>query len=232
MAKLGVRIQGHLKICEYQTPDDYQNRGRGSVLLNRRNAVHKDHVAILLALALTNRLNSSISYMFFGNGGATLTDVGTFTINPPNVTDNANLYNPTFFKLVDDRKGATPGNGMSARHISGTQFSDAEIRCVLWSNEPFGQTSRDDGVNLRTNPFVFNEIGLKSRDGKLLTHVTFSPVLKNASRILEIVYTIRLAVANPAIPPNPSSSNDVLREDDTYVLREDGDKVVREHEGP
>src|SRR5579885_2831414 len=140
---IAVKIQGHLKILEYSTPSDYSTGKNAAVLLNQRNAVHKDHASVLLALCLTNRLNSSITTMEFGTGGAVLTDSGDVVMLPPNVIGDAHLYRPTFFKLVDDRSGATPGNAMAIRHIADTYFTDAEIRCLINANEPFGQIARD-----------------------------------------------------------------------------------------
>lgn len=42
---------------------------------------------------------------------------------------------------------------------------------------------------------------------------------------------VTLQPAPPPPGPGQVNSNDVLREDDTYVLREDTAKIVREHDG-
>jgi len=84
---------------------------------------------------------------------------------------------------------------MAVRHINGTLFSDLEVRCVVDKDEPFGQPAFDNvGTNLNTSLFVFDEIGLKTEDGLLLTHVVFSPVEKSANRIIEVVYTLRFRI--------------------------------------
>ena len=88
------------------------------------------------------------------------------------------------------------GNQMAVRHINGTLFSDVEIRCIIDKDEPFGQAAFDNvGFNINDETqFVFDEIGLKSEDGLLMTHVTFSPVQKSANRIIEVVYVLRIRI--------------------------------------
>lgn len=201
---IGVKLQGHLKIVEYANRTDYLENRPSRTLLNKRNAIHKDNVAILTVKAMMNRPLGQIAYMFFGNGGTTLNSSGTCVMLPPNDTGlNANLYNPIFFQLVDDTLGALPGNQMGIRHISGTRFTDSDIRCLIGVNEPFGQhgSNTDANINLNQDTFSFDEIGLKTIDGTLITHVIFSPVLKTASSILEVIYTIRVAIDQPPPPP-------------------------------
>lgn len=200
---IGIKIQGHLKILEYASHQDYV-RGHSRVVLNKRNAVHKENAAITIAKAIANHANGTIAYMVFGNGGSTVDPTGTVIFNSPHDTGiTANLYNPVFFQLVDDTLGALPGNQMAARHISNSMFTDVDIRCLIGVNEPFGQLPSNigTGINLNTNTFVFDEIGLKLIDGTLLTHVVFTPVLKTANTLLEVIYTLRIAVGQPLPPP-------------------------------
>jgi hypothetical protein len=191
-----VGIQGHVKILEFETFDDYQSRNHSNVLLDKRNAVHKENASILIARGITHRPNGSIFYMYFGNGGATIDPLGNVVLNPPIVTGAADLYNPTYFEAVDDSEGAPDGNMMSVRHITGSLFSDADIRCVIGKNEPFNQLPTDTvgAIDLNTEEFSFNEIGLKTADNLLITHITFTPILKNAQRLIEVVYTLRISV--------------------------------------
>ena len=52
-----------------------------------------------------------------------------------------------------------------------------------------------NGFNINdASLFIFDEIGLKSQDGLLLTHITFSPIQKSANRIIEVVYTLRVRI--------------------------------------
>lgn len=192
---VAVSLQGHVKIHAYATADDQQEQKNFEVLLDKRNAVHRENASILIARGITHRPNGSIFYMYFGNGGATIDPTGNVVLNPPNVTGAADLYNPTYFESVDDTQGAPDGNRMSVRHIYGTTYSDADIRCVLGKNEPFGQRSSDSGgVDLNNEQFSFSEIGLKTADNLLVTHITFTPVLKDAHRIIEVIYTLRISV--------------------------------------
>jgi hypothetical protein len=207
---LGIRIQGHLKIVEYKDRAAYEANEPSRILLNRRNAVHKENAVNVVVNAMTDRTNHSVSQMVFGNGGTTLDHTGTVTFKTPNVVGtNQNLYNPVFFQMVDDTLGALPGNQMSIRHINNTLFSDIDIRCLLDATQPFSQLPNDmvqplvlkttdaPGSSPPTTQFVFDEIGLKLGDGTLLTHVIFVPILKTATSLIEVVYTLRLAVGAP-----------------------------------
>lgn len=194
--QLNVKIQGHVKILEFETVDDFKDGKVSNILLDKRNAVHKENASILIARGITHRPNGSIFYMYFGNGGATIDPLGNVVLNPPLVTGASDLYNPTYFEAVDDTQGAPDGNSMNVRHINGSLSSDADIRCVIGKNEPFSQLATDTvgSVDLNTENFSFNEIGLKTADNLLITHITFTPVLKNAQRIIEVVYTLRISI--------------------------------------
>jgi hypothetical protein len=191
-----VHLKGHLKICQYDSLADIQERRNGTVLLDKDNAVHRENASIMIARGIADRANGSIFYMYFGNGGATIDPLGTVVLNPPNVTGAADLYNPTYFEAVDDRQGAPAGNMMAVRHVTGTLVSEADIYCVIDKNEPFGQQVSDTvgSLDLNTQQFSFNEIGLMTRDNLLITHVTFAPILKDVQRLIEVVYTLLISV--------------------------------------
>lgn len=194
---LKVGIKGHVKINAYSTNEDLRNGRNPVVLLDKDNAVHKENASVLIARGITHRPNGSIFYMYFGNGGATIDPLGNVILNPPNITGAADLYNSTYFEAVDDTQGAPEGNLMAVRHINGSLTSDADIRCVIGKNEPFGQQTSDNvgSLDLNNEPFSFNEIGLKTADNLLITHITFTPVLKDAQRIIEVVYSLRISIA-------------------------------------
>lgn len=190
--QLSIGLEGHLRILGYDDGVD-----EPIVLLNKRNAIHREHASILIASAISNRsLNGSIYTMNFGSGGATIDPLGNITYATPNTTGAADLNIPVYFEVVDDTEGAPAGNQMAVKHINGTLFSDVEVRCVIDKNEPFGQAAFDNigGTNVNTSPFVFDEIGLKTESGLLVTHVVFSPIEKSANRIIEIIYTLRISV--------------------------------------
>lgn len=179
----GVGLEGHVLIKAYDSKDS-----ESKVLLDKRNAIHHEHAVVLVAKALAGYEHRSIHSMHFGNGGTTTDPSGTITHNNPNATGDADLYSPIYFELVDDGTGAPQGNQMAIKHVAGTLFSDLEIRCIIDKNEPFGQAGRT---------FVFDEIGLKTADGTLITHVVFSPIEKSEDRIIEVIYTIRCAYDYP-----------------------------------
>ena len=215
--ELTIRLEGHVLIREYvdevglaedrkmecetsfdteQLRDMYMRNGQGQVLLDQRNAIHNEHASIILARGLANRDNGSVYSMHFGSGGATIDPLGDIIFATPNTVGASDLNVPTYFEVVDDTLGAPPGNQMAVRHVNGTLFSDVEIRCVIDKDEPFGQQAFDNvGFNINdASLFIFDEIGLKSQDGLLLTHITFSPIQKSANRIIEVVYTLRVRI--------------------------------------
>ncbi len=196
--EIGIGVEGHLLITGYSDEADVGESGKGEVLLNRRNAIHREHASILIARAIANRENGSLYTMHFGTGGATIDPLGNITYATPNTTGAADLNVPVYFEVIDDNEGAPAGNQMAVRHVNGTLFSDVEIRCVIDKNEPFGQAAFDSvgQTNINTSNFVFDEIALKTLDGLLITHVVFSPIEKSANRIIEVVYTLRITV-NP-----------------------------------
>lgn len=191
--EMKIGIEGHLRILGYDEGVDEPVE-----LLNKRNAIHREHASILLARAIANRENGSIYTMHFGTGGATIDPLGNITYATPNTSGSADLNIPAYFEVIDDNEGAPAGNQMAVRHTNGTLFSDVEIRCVIDKNEPFGQSAFDNlgTSNINSSNFVFDEIGLKTEDGLLITHVVFSPIEKSANRIIEVVYTLRITV-NP-----------------------------------
>jgi len=215
--ELTIRLEGHVLIREYddkvglaedrklecetsfdteQLRDMYMRNGQGQVLLDQRNAIHNEHASIILARGLANRDNGSVYSMHFGSGGATINPLGDIIFATPNTVGASDLNVPTYFEVVDDTLGAPSGNQMAVRHVNGTLFSDVEIRCVIDKDEPFGQQAFDNvGFNINdASLFIFDEIGLKSQDGLLLTHITFSPIQKSANRIIEVVYTLRVRI--------------------------------------
>jgi hypothetical protein len=132
--------------------------------------------------------------MHFGNGGTSVDPTGIITYLPPNNTGaTADLYNATYYKVVDDNSvlNQDPSrNKMTVSHVSGLVYTDVLVSCLLDYGEPAGQEAFD---------FVFDELGLKgwsiddeAGTGKLLTHVIFHPVQKSLNRLIQIDYTVRI----------------------------------------
>jgi hypothetical protein len=117
------------------------------------------------------------------------------TYLPPNTnTQNSDLYNPTFNKIVNQSSelNSDPiNNRIDIRHITGEVYTDLLISCRLDYGEPGGQAVIDLSENTDED-FVFDELGIKSRDQKLLTHVIFHPIQKSLNRLIQVDYTIRI----------------------------------------
>lgn len=190
--KSDLNITGHIKIFD---PVNKQ------IFVDKLNAIHFENISEALAYSLANKGTHFISEMHFGRGGTSVDATGVVNYLPPNVnSQNSDLYNPTFYKIVDDtdQENRDPiRNNMTVRHIPGTVYSDILVTCLLDYGEPAGQYAFDNVTNLES-PFVFDELGLKGwgaaggGTGKLLTHVVFHPVQKSLNRLIQIDYTIRI----------------------------------------
>lgn len=182
------RMVGHVLIRDTET---------GDVILDKMNAIHYENMSYALAQALAHRDAGYIYEMALGNGASTVSGVGAITYFPPNITGvGAQLYNRTYSKIVDDESVAMPSgdrdkNKITVQHTVGTTYSDIVVTCTLDYNEPAGQEAFDD-ANSMEGDYIFDELGLVSKDGKLLTHVIFHPVQKSLNRVIEIVYTLRI----------------------------------------
>jgi hypothetical protein len=186
----GVLLQGHIKIHDPSS---------GEVLIDKRNAIHYENMSISLAESLGNGGTGWIHEMSFGNGGTSVDPTGIITYLTPNSTGtNASLYNQTFTKVVDDRsvENSDPiRNKIETRHVSGTNYTDIFVTCLLDYGEPAGQDAFDTATD-NQSPYVFDELGLRaynaSGTGRLLTHVIFHPVQKSLNRLIQIDYTVRV----------------------------------------
>jgi hypothetical protein len=186
----GVAVQGHIKIFDPES---------GKIYVEKRNAIHFENMSIAMAESLANAGQGFIYEMSFGNGGTSVDPTGIITYLTPNSTGtNATLYNQTFTKVVDDRSvnNTDPArNFLETRHLSGTNYTDILVRCLLDYGEPAGQMAFDNATNA-DDAFVFDELGLKSYSaagtGRLLTHVIFHPVQKSLNRLIQIDYTVRV----------------------------------------
>lgn len=188
--KQGVLVQGHIKIHDPTS---------GEILINKRNAIHYENMSIALAESLANAGQGFVYEMSFGNGGTSVDPTGIITYLTPNSTGtNASLYNQTFTKVVDDRSvnNIDPvRNKIETRHVTGTNYTDILVTCLLDYGEPSGQNAFDTAADA-DNLYVFDELGLRSYSpsgtGRLLTHVIFHPVQKSLNRLIQIDYTVRV----------------------------------------
>lgn len=186
----GISIEGHIKIHNPET---------GEVFINKRNAIHYENMSISLAESIANAGQGFIYEMAFGNGGTTIDPTGIITYLTPNSTGtNASLYNETYTKVVDDRASVNIDpirNKIETRHVTGTNYTDIFVTCLLDYGEPSGQDAFDNSTNA-AGTYIFDELGLKSYsttgNSRLLTHVIFHPVQKSLNRLIQIDYTVRI----------------------------------------
>lgn len=186
-----IKMQGFIKAFY---PDNDE------ILFEVTNAIHYENISEALALSLANRTTGFVHEMHFGNGGTSVDPTGVIAYLPPNSTgQNADLYNPTFFKVVDDNSTLNldpTRNKMEVRHTAESVFTDILVTALLDFGEPAGQAAFDNSENL-DGTFVFDELGLKAWNGvegtgRLLSHAVFHPAQKSLNRLLQIDYTLRI----------------------------------------
>lgn len=186
----GIYLEGHIKI---------HDPASGEVFHNKRNAIHYENMSVSLAESLANKGTGFVYSMAFGNGGTNVDPTGIITYLTPNTTGaNASLYNQTYSKIVDTSalgNTAPSTNKTEVRHVTGTNYTDILVTCLLDYGEPSGQDAFDNASN-QNSDFVFDELGLvgysASGTGRLLTHVLFHPVQKALNRSIQIDYTVRI----------------------------------------
>jgi hypothetical protein len=202
----GIYVQGHIKIYDPKTQE---------VFVNKRNAIHYENISTAIAYCLSNKNGTNGSFIYemrFGNGGSSIDPTGVISYLPPNTnTQNSNLYNPTYSKIVDNTSTANTDparNYIQIRHIPGTVYTDILVSCLLDYGEPAGQSAFDNSPTM-TDTYTFDELGLVGRStdgsvdvsgtgtftsdtGPLLTHVIFHPVQKSLNRLIQIDYTVRI----------------------------------------
>ena len=188
-------IQGFIKIT------DVTDSENPSVLVDKKNAIHFENMSQALAYNLANKKTNFLYEMHFGNGGTAVDPTGVINYLPANVnTQNSNLYNPTFYKIIDDTSDLNTDpirNNMTIRHVPGTVYTDILVTCLMNYGEPAGQFAFDNSTQT-DGTFVFDELGLRGWSsagpgtGKLLTHVVFHPIQKSLNRLIQIDYTVRI----------------------------------------
>lgn len=184
-------VEGFIKIHDPNT---------GEVLVDKKNAINYENMSIALAQSIADRNLGYIYQMVFGNGGSSVDPTGVITYLPPNTTgQNAELYNETYAKVVNDNSAADLdpiNNKLTVLHVSNAVYTDVLVTCLLDYGEPPQQQAFDNSTQFN-GEFVFDELGIKvwngaSDDLRLVTHVIFHPVQKSLNRQIQIDYTIRI----------------------------------------
>lgn len=185
-----LHVEGHVLIKDFDT---------GEVILNRRNAIHRENMSFAIASALTNSTTTGgflgfIDRLAFGNGGVVIDGTGNIVYNTVNIENiTADLFNRTYVKSVNSSVQDDIENNSELVHTNGTTYTDIIVTCTLGYGEPVGQNPYDDTAN-QEGEYVFDEIGLVSQQGRLLTHLIFHPVQKSDNRKIQVLYTVRISV--------------------------------------
>jgi len=121
----GVHVEGHIKIHDPES---------GEVFVDKRNAIHYENISEALALSVANKTTGFIHEMHFGNGGTSVDPTGVITYLPANNTgQNADLYNKTYYKVVDDTSSLNNDpsrNKIEVRHTTGNNYTDILVTCL------------------------------------------------------------------------------------------------------
>ena len=184
-----TKIIGHVKAY-------YSDNGE--VVVDKFNAIHPQNMSRVIARGLANEPNQQIFKIALGNGGTYIDSTQTIVYNSPNTVGvAADLYNETYTEVVDDDSSDVGiGNSVISQAADGSSISSLVVCTIqLSANEPNNQATTD-GVTVDPNsPFTFDELGLKTVDGLLLSHIVFNPIEKNAQRELIISYTLTVNVS-------------------------------------
>ena len=183
-----LSIHGHVMIKDALTQ---------KILVNKSNAIHPENMSVAIASTLINHSNvageeSFIYNMAFGNGGIVSDGTGNIIYREPNVNHiDDTLYSQTYIKQVHVQNDIE--NNTNFVHVGQSTFTDIIIRSELDYNEPAGQDPLNDQAAINEE-YVFDELGLVSQQGKLLTHAIHRPVQKSQNRKIQILYTLRISL--------------------------------------
>jgi hypothetical protein len=185
---LNCSAVGHLRIHALDN---------GEVILDKYNAIHPRNMGILFGRAVAKDNNGGIFQLCFGNGGTFLNSSLQIVYRAPNTVGNASLYNQTYAIQVDDQSSGTPPTNsvISVPSAAPSTATMIVVTAQLAAHEPPGQAMADNITFDPGSPYTFDEIGLKTADGLLLTHLILSPVEKTTNRAFLFTYTLTINVS-------------------------------------
>lgn len=186
--QLHAKVLGHVNIRDAKT---------GELVMAKANAVHPQNMALAIARSLARDANGPVYKMCFGNGGTFFNSSQQIVYRAPNTIGAADLYNLTYEVVVDEQdSGAPVTNSVSSSASPNPAITSiVTIIAELSANEPAGQAVADNTTSDPESFFMFDEIGLKTGDDLLLSHLVFSPIEKTANRAFLITYTLTISVS-------------------------------------
>lgn len=178
-------IKGHLRVYEQET---------GNLLLDRHNDIHNENFSKALAYSLANQGNT-IQALALGSGGVRVNASNEFLYSSPQIIGRtAALYSETYRKIIDQHSVENPDstrNYITVEHGSGNEYTDIKCHCTLEKNEPASQAVLTN-TNEIISEYTFNEAGLLTSAGDLITHLCFYPIAKSNDITLIFDYIIRI----------------------------------------
>lgn len=167
------------------------------LVLKKKNAVHPQNMALAIARALARDTHGSVFKLSFGNGGTFFNSAREIVYRTPNTVGDSDLYNLTYEVQVDEQSTGTPTTNSvtSAPSPSPAVSSVVTIIAELGASEPAGQADSDAVTTDSESTYTFDELGLKTESGELLSHLVFSPIEKTANRSFTITYTLTISVS-------------------------------------
>jgi len=169
----------------------------GELVLDKKNAIHPQNMAFAIARSLARDDYGYVFKIGFGNGGTFLNSSNQINYRSPNTVGAADLYNLTYEIQVDEQTVGTPvTNSVVALQSPVPALTSLVIvTAQLNANEPAGQSIADNTTFDPNADFFFDEVGLKTADGMLLSHLVFSPIEKTGNRAFLITYTLTISVS-------------------------------------
>jgi hypothetical protein len=200
-----------------------EDKNTKEVLVDKCNAIHPQHVALIIARGLSNANYGNISRLALGNGGSYIDSAGNIIYNSPNTSGKtASLYNQTWFEAISGLNSisAIPSNtDLTSQVVVSVTLTSSTGGAIQYPtdtsdiNNPANPTTSGTGTTGTGSDFDFDELGLQvlnplyngngtevvGPNGEpqylLLTHLVFNPIQKNANRELILTYTLTISVS-------------------------------------
>jgi hypothetical protein len=177
--KVKLIPEGHVRIWEKET---------GKVLLDKHNAIHPENMSYAIASSISGNSDGNIAQIVFGSGGARATSSNKLIYaTPQTIGRAATLYNQTYAKDVTLED-------ITVTHVASNEYTDITVHCTLGKNEPEDNIYNVNNNTTIVDSYNFSEIGLKTKDGSLITHITHYPISKANNITLEIEYLVRFQI--------------------------------------
>jgi len=178
-------VKGHLRVYEEES---------GNILLDRHNDIHNENFSKALAYSLANQGNT-IQALALGSGGVRVNASNEFLYSSPQIIGRtASLYAETYRKIIDQHNSNnidSTRNYITVEHGIGNDYTDIKCHCTLEKNEPSSQAVITN-TNEIISEYTFNEAGLMTSTGDLITHLCFYPIAKSNDITLIFDYIIRI----------------------------------------